>query len=159
MTDADDLSLPLIGPPDYAEIWDRVDGTHFDRKGNPISMRNYARLHNGEYSVVKQEYVANYWVSTVWLGINHSFGHGPPLIFETMVFDADAPDYRLFDYLPDDWKFEDGLPDDLPERPEVTRWQELDMDRYTTEEQALAGHAKIVQELKERIELLRRATS
>lgn len=25
-------------------------------------------------------------VSTVWLGIDHSFGHGPLLIFETMVF-------------------------------------------------------------------------
>lgn len=25
-------------------------------------------------------------VSTVWLGIDHSFGRGEPLIFETMVF-------------------------------------------------------------------------
>lgn len=25
-------------------------------------------------------------VSTVWLGLDHSFGIGPPLIFETMVF-------------------------------------------------------------------------
>ena len=25
-------------------------------------------------------------VSTVWLGMDHSFGDGPPLIFETMVF-------------------------------------------------------------------------
>lgn len=30
-------------------------------------------------------------VSTVWLGINHaySFDNGPPLLFETMVFDKD----------------------------------------------------------------------
>lgn len=27
-------------------------------------------------------------ISTVFLGINHSFGNGPPLLFETMVFDA-----------------------------------------------------------------------
>ena len=25
-------------------------------------------------------------VSTVFLGIDHSFGHGPPVLFETMVF-------------------------------------------------------------------------
>jgi hypothetical protein len=27
-----------------------------------------------------------YTVSTVWLGLDHSFGDGPPLIYETMVF-------------------------------------------------------------------------
>lgn len=26
------------------------------------------------------------WVSTVFLGINHRWGSGPPLLFETMVF-------------------------------------------------------------------------
>lgn len=25
-------------------------------------------------------------VSTVWLGLDHGFGYGPPLIFETMIF-------------------------------------------------------------------------
>jgi len=25
-------------------------------------------------------------VSTVWLGLDHGYGGGPPLIFETMVF-------------------------------------------------------------------------
>jgi hypothetical protein len=25
-------------------------------------------------------------LSTIWLGLDHSFGHGPPLIFETMLF-------------------------------------------------------------------------
>ena len=29
-------------------------------------------------------------VSTVWLGLDHSFGGGPPLIFETMVFGLDS---------------------------------------------------------------------
>ena len=28
-------------------------------------------------------------VSTVFLGLNHQFGDGPPLIFETMVFGGD----------------------------------------------------------------------
>jgi hypothetical protein len=30
-------------------------------------------------------------VSTIWLGINHRFGDGAPLIFETMVF-YDGPE-------------------------------------------------------------------
>lgn len=25
-------------------------------------------------------------ISTVFLGLGHSFGHGPPLLFETMIF-------------------------------------------------------------------------
>lgn len=29
-------------------------------------------------------------VSTIFLGLDHSFGRGPPLIFETMVFTDDA---------------------------------------------------------------------
>jgi len=30
------------------------------------------------------------WVSTVWLGLNHQYGNGAPLIFETMVFPVDS---------------------------------------------------------------------
>jgi hypothetical protein len=58
------------------------------------------------------------WVSTVWLGLDHSFGGGPPLIFESMVFD--------------------------PGRGEG-RWHDVDMDRYTTEAQARAGHRTMVE--------------
>lgn len=40
-----------------------------------------------EDRVVKQEVVLfGRVVSTVFLGIDHSFGFGPPLLFETMVF-------------------------------------------------------------------------
>lgn len=54
-------------------------------------------------------------MSTVWLGIDHSFGSGPPLIFETMVFSSK---------------------DDF---------HDLDCERYSTETQALAGHARMVE--------------
>lgn len=30
-----------------------------------------------------------YRISTVWLGMDHQFGAGPPLIFETMIFTDD----------------------------------------------------------------------
>lgn len=42
-----------------------------------------------EQRVVAQETIGKYWVSTVFLGLDHRFGDsGPPLLFETMVFDA-----------------------------------------------------------------------
>ncbi len=38
--------------------------------------------------IIQQEELWNgLWLSTVWLGLNHRYGEGPPLIFETMAFD------------------------------------------------------------------------
>jgi len=51
-------------------------------------------------------------VSTVFLGLDHSFGSGPPLLFETMVF---------------------GSKEDIQER-------------YSTWDEALAGHKRILEE-------------
>jgi hypothetical protein len=50
-------------------------------------------------------------VSTVFLGLDHRFGDGPPIVFETMVF---------------------GGPFDQ------------DCDRYESWDEAVAGHARIV---------------
>lgn len=37
--------------------------------------------------IVKQTTLPNgLWISTVFLGMDHSFSDGPPLLFETMVF-------------------------------------------------------------------------
>jgi len=56
-------------------------------------------------------------VSTVWIGINHNFlGNGKPLIFETMIFDNDN-----------------------------NSCYEIYCDRYSTWDEALAGHEKAVQ--------------
>lgn len=33
--------------------------------------------------------VGDFWVSTTFLGLDHSFGDGPPLLFETMIFRRD----------------------------------------------------------------------
>jgi hypothetical protein len=56
-------------------------------------------------------------VSTVWLGLNHNYIGGPPLIFETMLFGPKSLDT-------------------------------LDMDRYATEAQAIAGHKQMVKRWK-----------
>jgi hypothetical protein len=57
-------------------------------------------------------------VSTVFLGNDHRWlGDGPPLLFETMVF---------------------------PGVDEDETWVETYCDRYSTPEQARAGHARVV---------------
>jgi hypothetical protein len=77
---------------------------YFDRQGEPIDMDRWGVLHEDpDYKRValdvypsledvtadplSPEPVAT--VSTVWLGINHAFGGGPPVIFETMIFGGD----------------------------------------------------------------------
>lgn len=90
----------------------------YDRQGNPMPMMEWARRYEtrGDEKRVAESTLPNgRWVSTVWLGIDHSFGSGPPLIFETMVFESE---------------------DDL---------SELDCERYSTEAEAVAGHARIVE--------------
>lgn len=137
MNDADRLELPTCGPEGLDRTWDEVGheltlpgfGTrtmydYYDRQGNPISMRDWTRLstwdarENGyAYKVVARDEIGTYLVSTIWLGLNHAFMPGPPLIFETMVF-AD-----------EDWSGAEQL-------------------RYSTEEEARAGHARLVEEVR-----------
>ena len=69
----------------------------------------------GKERIVKQEKLPDgKWVSTVFLGINHNFWQGKPLLFETMVFTSK---------------------DDLDEQ---------DVNRYSTWEEALEGHKRMV---------------
>ena len=79
-------------------------------------MIEWARdIEKEENKIVKQTVLPNgKWVSTVWLGLDHSFGEGPPLIFETMVF------------------------------PKKGDYGDLDMERYSTEEKSKIGHTKMV---------------
>lgn len=61
----------------------------YDRAGQPL-LKDYAQverlLADPEYKIVKRTELGDVVVSTVWLGIDHRFGNGPPLIFETMIF-------------------------------------------------------------------------
>ena len=84
---------------------------YYDRQGNPLTsdewaLRFSAKRNWEDFRVALTEY-GEITVSTVWLGLDYSFGHGPPLIFETMVFGGEYDQYQ---------------------------------ERYSTEEQALAGH-------------------
>lgn len=68
---------------------------YYDVFGNPISMLQWAHLidrrNNKLYGIVSQEDFEvdghSYWISTVWLGLDHNLFEGIPMIFETMIFD------------------------------------------------------------------------
>mgnify|MGYP001565845038 CR=1 FL=1 len=54
-------------------------------------------------------------VSTIWLGLDHNWWGGRPLVFETMVFD------------------------------EIKGGNDIYMERYTTWDEAIAGHQKAIE--------------
>lgn len=55
----------------------------------------WAEILKGPDRVVRQDELGEVRVSTVFLGIDHNFwGHGPPLIFETMVFGGPSDQYQ-----------------------------------------------------------------
>jgi len=81
----------------------------------PVDLMTWALWFQNENRIVaKTEVRPGIVVSTVFIGIDHSFGHGKPLLFETMVFS---------DYGGDD---------------EV---------RYSTWDEAVAGHVATVAKL------------
>lgn len=92
----------------------------YDKEGNPIEDLSLveSKLCDYKYKVVAQTTLPDgKWVSTVWLGLDHTFsGEGPPLIFETMVF------------------------------PSKGDFSETYCERYSTLEEARAGHERIVAE-------------
>ena len=89
---------------------------HYDRHGNPIEMMDWAaRLADDDYKRVAIDKLPDGDVSTVWLGLDHRFGAGPPLIFETLVFGGPL----------------DG-----------------EMQRYSTEQDAQAGHREMVRRIR-----------
>ena len=63
---------------------------YYDRQGNPISMTEWASLlDGGENQIVARTERDGILVSTVYLGLNHAWDDGLPLIFETMIFGGD----------------------------------------------------------------------
>jgi len=61
---------------------------YYDREGRPLNTLQWSALfENLDYRRVAQTVTqSGARVSTIWLGLDHSFGTGPPVIFETMVF-------------------------------------------------------------------------
>lgn len=61
-----------------------------DENGYPIpsDLKKYSEwmAANREFPVVGKDQFMGIQISTVFLGINHNFGFGPPVLWETMVF-------------------------------------------------------------------------
>lgn len=60
-------------------------------QGEPVEVRNLMEWAmscdgNRENWAVKQEVIEGIEISTVFLGINHNFRKGPPVVWETMTF-------------------------------------------------------------------------
>lgn len=91
-------------------------GEYYDMQGNPIDMQEWVVLFGKKERIIKQETLPNgKFVSTVYLGLDHSFGMGGPLIFETMVF------------------------------PKKGDGHDIDIKRYATLEEAKEGHKRMVE--------------
>lgn len=98
-----------------------------DDDGNPVECADtetWARWveSNFQRRIVARTQVGRATVSTVFLAIDHEFGDGPPLLYETMVFTGDP---QTGDH---DW------------RPEQRR--------YATRDAALDGHAEVCEEVR-----------
>ena len=64
---------------------DRRMSGYYDRDGNPIGIEQFGRLLVDEaYHRIELVEHNGVRVSTVWLGIDHNYGDGPPVIFESM---------------------------------------------------------------------------
>ena len=60
---------------------------YYDKEGSPLDLAGWcARMEDPGYKRVSIAEVCDVRVSTVWLGLDHSWGGKRPLIFETMIF-------------------------------------------------------------------------
>ena len=104
---------------------------YYDRQGREMTLQEWSeKLMDFSYKIVARAHLGEnheVMVSTVWLGLDHSFRmltpDAPPVIFETMIFGLDTADGEY-------------------------QW------RYATEEQALEGHAHAVTIAKTALDLL-----
>ena len=99
-------------------------GWYYDRTGWPISLKEWVeRRRDEKYQRVDETTLPDgRWISTVWLGLDESFGGSAPMIFETMVFSS----------------------------REVAASADLDSERYATEAEAIAGHQGMVEKWRAR---------
>jgi hypothetical protein len=86
-----------------------------DKTYRPAELMEWAEQFEYMDRHVGNDMIEGKHVSTVWLGIDHGFMGGDPLVFETMVFSEHDP------------------------------WTDIYMDRYSTWHEAVAGHQKAIE--------------
>lgn len=66
-----------------------------NKKAIPCELHEWANnFENDENRIIMQEDIGPIKCSTVFLGLDHSYKDGPPLIFETMIFGGEHDDYQ-----------------------------------------------------------------
>lgn len=99
----------------------------YGRLGDPMSASlEWAReFENFDNRRLRQDDVDGCLVSTVFLGLDHGWGGGPPILFETMAFSSAPRTVSMF-----------GREREVHE--------ELDARRYATYDEAMRGHAEVL---------------
>lgn len=59
---------------------------YYNYDGTPLTLKEWAKKFETDERHIGDDFIDNIHISTVWLGLDHSFGMGEPLIFETMIF-------------------------------------------------------------------------
>ncbi len=95
----------------------------------PCTSYEWAERFEKSDRIVKQDDVGPFWISTVFLGLDHGFEDGPPLLFETMVFEKKDPDREV--------------------EEENIDWSSIYMERYSTYQEALEGHEEKVKYIRD----------
>tara|TARA_R110000868_G_C10972576_1_gene770499 strand:- start:30019 stop:30333 length:315 start_codon:yes stop_codon:yes gene_type:complete len=89
-----------------------------DHTVRPCSCAEWAEQFESIERHVAEDRIDGFFISTVWLGNNHNYFGGRPLLFETMVFKGDSGSDEY-------------------------------CDRYATWDEAVEGHKKAVQWVKD----------
>jgi len=124
-TDEPDDPLKQVADETIDAIWPRY--AVLDESGNVVTcdMMTWARTLSmgGQRLIAQEDLPGGYWISTVFLGLDHGWNpNGPQLWFETMIF---AP----------------STGEICPFTGRVhAHGEEFFMDRYSTLKQALEGH-------------------
>ncbi len=58
------------------------------------SMDEYIELQKGKSNSLFRNEIGEVLVSTVFLGLNHRYGEGVPVLFETMIFGGEHDQYQ-----------------------------------------------------------------
>lgn len=92
-----------------------------DVDGNPIPCDDLITwgkwLENPNNRQVKKDFVGKYWVSTVFLSLDHNFLEGEPILWETMIFSESEDETKYDGY----------------------------QERYSTRQEAIEGHQRAIE--------------
>jgi hypothetical protein len=106
-----------------------IRGRLSDPNGRDVVLAWGREFEDLDKRVVARDDVDGCLVSTIFLGLDHAWGDGPPILFETMAFSAATKRVELLSAARD-------VHETLHER------------RYATYDEALAGHAEVLAEVK-----------